>query len=632
MGNNYEDRFILKEPFKTIESIREESKKIFYSSDNLLNEENLKKFIKAINLDNTNEEIIISYDNFLMKKKSKTYEKDIKEYLLFFKEVKDGKKEIFNFFDILINFKNNLDDKINFFQFLIREMKFFDEIKYKNNLPINKKNYNNIYYCKLYENLIKFLFKKYENEKINSLKTLINQNKKRIEDFKKKMNLETSKKYLPVTIKELDKIFCCNFFEIYIKLLSDFIKKIKNFIEFLKELSLDEFLKDINKNILLENLIFYIQKRNFLKNDNPIITNEYFLFNDSALDIGTQIEMYKDENIKITRPNDNTLSNIVLITFNNEAPIQFNYNIYSLGYACNEIKNQNNIYGHFNKVIFSKFDSNNIFRNNWENLKNDIKDIFSSECMKNFLNKNNLFDLFNYENQQLLDEILDNVIFYPFISENSYACFTEDFQTIYLQGIPKKEIDSAEYFIVLYAFQIICLIYELFNFYFCYLRFINQEKKRFNFQSPKNCCSHAKERKGESGEWIEENLFGRHIQNLSVKESLFIFSMKDYKGGFENFKKEFKKCQNLKKNEFKIEYYQKYIQKFNDTIASFGIEEDKLDIDKCYTFSNKKTDNLGVGEDIFFYNPSLFIQTEFQNMEDILSKEYILKIKNMKID
>ena len=326
-------------------------------------------------------------------------------------------KKKFLIFYRLIDYKNNWEDKINFFQFLVKEMKFFEEIKYKNNLPFTK-NYDNIYYCKLYENLIKFLFKKYEKEKRESLINLIKQNSQKIEDYKKKMNTENlkSKKYLPITIKEVDKIFCCDFFQTFIKLLSDFIIKIKFFIDYLKEMSVDEFLNDINKNELLDNLLFYIEKRTFIKTDNPIITNEYFLFNDSALDIESQIKIYNNENIKITMPN--TLGHKVIITYKDGYPIEFNYDLHSIGYACNEIQNQNNTECNFKKINFSKFDGNNIFRKNWENIKKDIKDIFSSECMKDFFKKNNLFDLFNYNSQELLNEILDNVIFYPFISEN----------------------------------------------------------------------------------------------------------------------------------------------------------------------------------------------------------------------
>ena len=210
MGNTNETRFELKNDFKTIDSIREESKQIFKSINNMLSNEDIQNtFLKAINLDNTNETIIIDYGNFILKNKGKTYESDIKEYLLFFKEFKDGRKEIFNFFDRLINYKNDWMDKVNFYQFLIEEILFFEQIKYKNNLPFVKK-YDNIYYCKLYESIIKFLFEKYEQEKKESLNNLINQNKKKIVNYIQKINNENlkTKNFSHITIKEIDKIFC----------------------------------------------------------------------------------------------------------------------------------------------------------------------------------------------------------------------------------------------------------------------------------------------------------------------------------------------------------------------------------------------------------------------------------------
>ena len=98
MGNKYETKFELKDDFKTISSLREESNKIFNSIEKILSKEvKLNKFAKAINLDNTNEKIIKSYDHFLLENKIESYETNIKEYLLFFREIKDGKKEIFNF-------------------------------------------------------------------------------------------------------------------------------------------------------------------------------------------------------------------------------------------------------------------------------------------------------------------------------------------------------------------------------------------------------------------------------------------------------------------------------------------------------------------------------------------------------
>ena len=70
MGNTNETRFELKNDFKTTDSIREESKQIFKSINNMLSNEDIQNtFLKAINLDNTNETIIIDYTNFILKNK-----------------------------------------------------------------------------------------------------------------------------------------------------------------------------------------------------------------------------------------------------------------------------------------------------------------------------------------------------------------------------------------------------------------------------------------------------------------------------------------------------------------------------------------------------------------------------------
>ena len=162
------------------------------------------------------------------------------------------------------------------------------------------------------------------------------------------------------------------------------------------------------------------------------------------------------------------------------------------------------------------------------------------------------------------------------------------------------------------------------------MRFISKDKKRFNSPWPKNYSSYAKERGGESGEYIEEKLFGHQIQNLSVKESLLILSMKDYKGGFENFRKDFEKANNLLKEEFKYENFQKYIQKFNHIFVSFETEESTIDIDKSYILSNKKVENLGVGEDVFVFKLPPYYQKELENTENILFNECMEKIKKKK--
>ncbi len=118
----------------------------------------LKKFLDAIKIDNTNSEIEEKYINFLYSTKSKNPnpKREVEFYHLFFR---DSKRELFNFFERLKNYENKIEIKIDFFQFLFKEVLFFTNIEYKNNLSIPRIE-NNLYYSKLYENLIKTFYRK----------------------------------------------------------------------------------------------------------------------------------------------------------------------------------------------------------------------------------------------------------------------------------------------------------------------------------------------------------------------------------------------------------------------------------------------------------------------------------------
>lgn len=616
------------EEFKTISSLRQKSHSKYLSinkSDNF--EKQLKDYKDAIEIDNTNEFIIHQYILFLKDSNSRQLKFEMKKYCLFFENIKNGKNEIFKFFQKVINYNQQPIDKINFFQYLLEETTFINEIvNYNNNLPILK-NSGNIFFCILYSYLLNNIINKYKKEiKSTNIKALIQKNKKLIEFTKnslKEKKIEAN--YYKITLEEIDNILSCKFFNIFINLLSKFMKKINFFIDYLNGKS-KQILK-INKNMLLEQFIFYICKREFKETDNPILNNEYYCFNDSVIDIKKQIELYNNDDIKITNSNNNK----VYIQYNNYPQVEFNNEIYSIGYACNSIKNQKGSFTNYEKLKFSYFDSNNIFRKNFENIKKDIKDIFSSNCMRNLIEEEKLFDLFNYNNQELLDEILNNIYFYPFFAEDSYASFIENFHTIYIQGIAKDELDSIEYIIVLYAFILVCLIHEIFHFYFSYMRFISKDKKRFHSPLPNNGSLYALERKGESGEWIEELFFGRHIQDLSTKEALFILGMKNYKGGFYFFRKDFENCNKKDNNNFGIDNIKKYIENL-ENFESFKLENRKIDnkIFKFSKYSNKKTSEFSVGEDIFFDRFPSYFNNKLDNKEinDILAK-YAEKFKNI---
>ena len=627
MGN-FTNKNKEEESFQTISSLRNESLNIF-KSINLLEsfEITLNKFAEAIKRDNTNEDIIFKYIEFLysIQQKQINLKEQVKLYYLFYKP---GKKDLFSLLDKIILYENNFENKVEFFNYLMIEINYFENIKYKNNLPIPRKD-NNLYYCNLFEKLVRTFYKKYKKEiRIHS-----NEFKKYSENFKDIIKTKKEKlkieKYCAKTLEELNNIYLCEFFNKYIRYLSEFLKKIKDFVHSLGS-EINEYL-DINNilNIndlhnkklkLLENFLYYIQFRTFNDKDNPLIEGEYFIFIDSILHRKEKIKQYSDNNIIISEKEPNDENNVQVYFEQNPNPIIFNDKIYSLGHFCYNLKNSN--YFNQKKINFSNFDSCNIFRENWDYTKLFIKDFFKSNLLKKFLIENEIYDIFNKNNQQILNEILDEIYFYPFICEDFCAFTNSDNQTIYLQGIADFKY-SINIFIILYVFQIICLLHELIHFYFNTMRYISKGKKKFKPPMPKNGSPYAQNRKAEAGEWFEEKFFGKRIKKLSIKESIFILKISNYAKGLYDFQKEFL---NVSKTKIDDEDFSKLISKLH---IPEEIEDYNIDLDNNISL-NVRYDNeelsLSVGEDIFYWDLSDDFES-FKNTKTDLLDNFIDEIE-----
>lgn len=470
---------------QTVSSLRNESIRIYKSID--LKEPSkiiLDKFLNSIKKDNTNSYIIEKYINFLISVKSNNLKAEFNLYSYFFQ---NGKLILFHFFEMLSNYKNDIQDKILFYQYFYDKIHYFEQINYKNNLPIQRQN-NNLYFFKLYEHLIRSLYNAYKKEiKSNQLKKLIKSYSKDINTIKARLEKENLKsksiKYYDKTLEELGNIYFCNFFNCYINYLFLFIQKIKNFIDYLNY-DIDEFLcesinfnqSQIKKCKLIENFLFYIEKRPFTEDNNPLKDEEYYIFIDSALNREEKIKSYSTNNIEIIEKDKLN----VFVKYNSYS-IEFNDVIYSLGAFCDKIKQFNIFTFQEKKINFNVFNNYNIFRKNWDFSKNFIKDFFKSNLFKEFMLENDLYDLFNENNQQILDEILEEIYFYPFIAQDSVASTIAFNQTIYIQG-ESVFLDTFEHFIIVYTFQIISLLHELFHFYFNNMRYISQEKKNIILQ------------------------------------------------------------------------------------------------------------------------------------------------------
>ena len=615
--------------FVPIKSLRKKCIKIYKSingSDplNII----LNKYSEAIEKDNTNSEIVEKYIDFLYSTNSKNPEPktELKFYHLFFR---DSKKELFNFFERLKNYENEIEIKIDFFQFLFKEELYFTNIEYKNNLPIPRIE-NNLYYSKLYEHLIKTFYRKYKKETetpSDNLKALFKMMHSDIDKMKQKFetqNIDNEQKILnEETLKELENICCCDFFNIYISKISEFMKKIHIFTESLNktDISIDEFLNSSNnynelnkkKYILLENFLYYLEKRPFTIEDNPLLHGEYYIFIDSTLNRQEKIKQYSNKDLIITEKDKDNVE----IKYKAYDPMTFNDKLYSIGYFYYKISSEKCFKIFEQKYNFSEYNSNNIFRKNWHNTKAFIKGIFGSKLMKELMTKNDLYDIFNQNNQSIIEEVLQEVYYYPFICKDSVATTNANDGTIYIQG-EFNNMNSFEDFIILYCFQIICLMHELFHSYFNTMRYISKEEKRYNSPMPKNGSLYTQKRKAESGEWFEEKFFGKRIYKLTFKESIFILKSIDYNKSLNDFKKEFL---NITKTQIKMSDITKYTDRL---CIPKDLKKNNIDLDSTYSLNiglyDIKEINITVGEDVFFYDMSDELE-KFKNGNNYLKQQ-----------
>ena len=286
----------------------------------------------------------------------------------------------------------------------------------------------------------------------------------------------------------------------------------------------------------------------------------------------------------------------------------FNDKLYSIGYFYYKISSEKCFKIFEQKFNFSEYNSSNIFRKNWNNIKAFIKGIFGSKLMKELMIKNDLYDIFNANNQSIIDEVLEEVYYYPFICKDSVSTTNANNGAIYIQG-EFNNMNSFEDFIVLYCFQIICLMHELFHSYFNTMRYITRE-------------------------WLEKNFFGKRIQKLNFKESIFILKSIDYNKSLNDFKKEFL---NISKTQIKMSDISKYT---DELYIPKDLKKNIIDLDSTYSLNmglyDTKELDLTVGEDVFIYDISDELE-KFKNGNNYLKQkvektvtEILSKIQNNK--
>jgi hypothetical protein len=151
--------------------------------------------------------------------------------------------------------------------------------------------------------------------------------------------------------------------------------------------------------------------------------------------------------------------------------------------------------------------------------------------------------------QQFLSDILDNINFFNYKTDFA-SCSNKNSLKIYEYGLYFHLNNKCLSLLLFYAFNNISNVHEISGHINIFIQNLYNTDNN-SFESPKiegnmiNLYSqYAKKRGKESGETIEILLFGKMIQELTIKEALFILEPLNYKKGKEDFKKRFKKCNN----------------------------------------------------------------------------------------
>ena len=195
---------------------------------------------------------------------------------------------------------------------------------------------------------------------------------------------------------------------------------------------------------------------------------------------------------------------------------------------------------------FDKYDSNLFIKSHWIVLSDYIAEIICSDTIQNIYKEIYHINIVISDKNQV-KKILDNLRFFNY--ETGFIAETKKiFLSIYIEsnlqnGYPNN-IDLIK-LIYLTVFLITC-IHEIIGHLFLRISNYSIEGKKMESPKPFNPSEYAAIRGKESGEKIEEMLFGNYKFEMTIKEMLFTLNKENYKISNLSFKERFSQINNQK--------------------------------------------------------------------------------------
>ena len=591
-----------------IELLIIQDKKSINEFGNFLNK-NIKEKIqiveKVLKLNNTREKYLLEYLKLKQENKDKDFNECLRTYEVGINEENFKKvfgnntviiklsayQKIINLFNMLkmIEGKNG-NDKI----LKIIEILDLKNEKYKQTFPIFYTNNKELFFNSLLYRFIKSIKDYYENETIKIKKddaiNLMKQyaDKKLILQLSNDVNKKIKIKYINEIINHIDLLLTIDFND-YINNLSIFINSIyDNFIikfennDIFKCKEYDE-KKQKNDINLFQDFMFFLSKFNFLNQAQLYFYTTVWKETFCPIPLNNLNVNGNNYNMKIDK-------NDLKFVINGKENIIKNINNYSsklIDILKCEISLYNKIpdlYELDKYLKFDKYDSNVFIKTHWNILKEYISEILCSNTIKSIYKEIHKKEIIIYDKNQII-KILDNFHFFNYETDcivETKKRFLFTYVESQLQGNYPQNINLIK-LTYLTVFLITC-IHEIIGHLF--LRIFNylSENEKLNSPMPLYPSDYAKFRGKESGEKIEELLFGNYKFEMTIKEMIFTLDKENYKKDYLDFNERFSKVNN---NDLQISNDLKEILKVYEIYIS------KTDFNFPIKYSVNRTKNLG---------------------------------------
>ena len=596
--------------------------KKFYAlkSSKLSDYEKIDEIHLLIERNNTIEEIVLEYLLLNQKIKNKNlynlleqYEDCINEELFnsYFGNLRQklsSFKKIKNLLEKLNNLskENDYEKKLK----IIIDILDIKANKYKQTFPIfyflNKELYfNSFYYLFLKAIKNNYNILKCINEKID-VSTVKNNLKKKINDLNIKILLTSSSE---------DKIICKEKIEELKKmsenvqtcLESSFFNYINNLSSFISEVY-DNFGKRFTK--IFSNPKFEIND----KTDLNLFTDFFiFLINFSFQkdDFNFHSEIWKDSLIHIPANDINYYNNnkiiMKLVEKNLEVYIkQKKYTIENIDNYCIEPliyqiigPKTMNAFDLNNFIRIDKYDDELFIKKHWGIFSNYICDIL---CSLTIFQINTDYFIINgghcIINRPEILRILNDIRFFNFQSDFT-GLTKKRFLLIYVQGFLRNNYPNANDDIIKLIYLgtiLIVFIHEIIGHLNLRIQNYLDKTKKIEFPTPNHPSYYAKGRGKESGEFLEELLFGNYDCRMTIFQIIFILNVENYNVDYKTFKSNFEKCNNSVLNNIPL--------RLRKIFKAYEIDVKKLNTGNNEKYQVSKI--LGGGKIIFPQHHSLF--------------------------